>query len=160
MGGGTVDIRDHRGKVVLVSFVYSQCPDTCPLIMQMLRQARDDLGAAADDVEIVLVSTDPEGDTPANVRTFLARYDMADDAQYLIGSRRQLEAVWRRWGVATEVHAHQHDGTGLQEHDHAGLVDHTSLTYGVSADGRLTTAYPVNFPVAAIVHDVPLLASS
>lgn len=155
--GGVADLSDHVGKPVLVSFVYSQCPDTCPLTMQAFRQVREEVGD--DAVDFVLVSADPEGDTPANVREFLASYGMRD-VPYLLGSQAELERVWAAWGVEREIEAHSHEGTALHEHDHAGLVSHTSLTYGVDAQGRLTTAYPVDFPVRSILHDIPLLAAA
>lgn len=158
--GGTVDLRDLVGKPVLVSFVYSQCPDTCPLTMQAFRQVREELGPAADDVEIVLVSADPEGDTPANVRKFLADYDLAGHARYLLGSQAELQPVWKAWQVDREIEQHSHEGTALHEHDHAGLIAHASLTFGVDAAGRLSTAYPVDFPVSAILNDIPLLQAA
>ena len=158
--GELVDLHALRGKPVLLSFIYSQCPDTCPLTMQALREVRAELGPDADDVEIVLVSSDPEGDTPANVRKFLANYGMTGHAKYLLGTQAQLEPIWRDYQIEREIEAHSHEGTSLHEHDHAGLIGHASLTYGIDAAGRLSTAYPVNFPVSAILHDIPLLEAA
>lgn len=158
--GDLVDLHALHGKPILLSFIYSQCPDTCPLTMQALRQVRDELGPDAEDIEIVLVSADPEGDTPANVRKFLANYDMTGDARYLLGTQAQLEPIWRDYQVDREIEQHSHEGTALHEHDHAGLIAHASLTFGIDAAGRLTTAYPVDFPVSSILNDIPLLQAS
>ena len=158
--GELVDLHALAGKPVLLSFIYSQCPDTCPLTMQALREVRDELGPAADDIEIVLVSADPEGDTPANVRDFLANYDMVGDARYLLGTQAQLEPIWAAYQVDREIEQHSHEGTALHEHAHAGLIAHASLTFGIDAAGRLSTAYPVDFPVSAILNDIPLLQAS
>jgi protein SCO1/2 len=155
--GETVDLHDMVGKPVLLSFVYSQCPDTCPLTMQTLRQVRQKLGSRADDIQIVLVTADPEGDTPAHVRDFLANYDMTGHAKYLLGTQKQLMPIWKAYQIDREIEAHRHEGTELHEHNHAGLVNHASLTFGIDAAGQLTTAYPVNFPVASILHDISLL---
>jgi protein SCO1/2 len=157
VAGGTVDLHEMVGKPVLLSFVYSQCPDTCPLTMQALRQVRQKLGLRADDIQIVLVSADPEGDTPAHVRDFLATYDMTGHAKYLLGTEAQLEPIWKAYQIDREIKAHRHEGTELHEHNHAGLVNHASLTFGIDAAGRLVTAYPVNFPVSSILHDISLL---
>jgi protein SCO1 len=158
--GKLVDLHALAGKPVLLSFIYSQCPDTCPLTMQALREVRDELGAGADDIEIVLVSADPEGDTPEHVRDFLANYDMTGHASYLLGTQAELEPIWAAYQVEREIQQHSHEGTALHEHNHAGLINHASLTFGVDASGRLSTAYPVDFPVSAILHDIPLLAAS
>ena len=157
--GGLVDLHAMAGKPVLLSFVYSQCPDTCPLTMQTFRQMRDELGAAADDVQILLVSADPEGDTPEHVRSFLEQYGMSD-VPYVVGTQAELEPIWAAYQVEREIVAHSHEGTGLHEHNHAGLINHASLTFGVDASGRLSTAYPVDMPVRALLNDIPLLAAS
>ena len=160
VSGEMVDLHALAGKPVLLSFIYSQCPDTCPLTMQSLRQVREELGVAADDIEIVLVSADPEGDTPAHVRDFLANYDMTGHASYLLGTEAELKPIWEAYQVDREIAAHQHEGTAPHEHGRQGLINHASLTFGVDAAGRLSTAYPVDFPVSSILHDIPLLAAS
>lgn len=156
--GDPVDLHAMAGKPVFLSFVYSQCPDTCPLTMQTFRQMREELGAAADDVQILLVSADPEGDTPEHVRQFLAQYDMSD-VPYVVGTQAELEPIWTAYQVEREIQQHSHEGTALHEHNHTGLVNHASLTFGVDATGRLSTAYAVSMPVSTLLHDIPLLAA-
>jgi protein SCO1/2 len=147
--GRRVDIRDLRGAPVLVTFVYANCPDVCPLIMNTLQQARRDAGEAGRSARIVAVSVDPAGDTPAVVRRFLDQRGLTDSVDYLIGDRPELEATWEAWGVATDVPT-----------DDPELIEHTSLIYGVSASGELVTAYPVGFEAAAVARDIPRLAAS
>ncbi len=144
-----MDIRDFRGAPVLVTFVYANCPDVCPLIMANLAKARRDAGAAGRSTRVIAVSVDPEGDTPPVVRRFLQRRGVAGFVDYLIGSRPRLEATWRDWGVATDTPT-----------DDPELIEHTSLIYGVSASGELVTAYPVGFDAAAVARDLPRLAAS
>jgi protein SCO1/2 len=158
--GELVDLHALHGKPILLSFIYSQCPDTCPLTMQVLREVRAELGPRADDIQIVLVSADPEGDTPEHVRSFLANYDMTGHAKYLLGTEAQLRPIWTAYNVEREIEEHSHEGSSLHEHNHAGLIGHVSLTYGIDADGRLSTAYPVSFPASTILHDIPLLETS
>lgn len=147
--GRRVNLEEDRGKAVLLTFIYTHCPDTCPLIVSHLRTALAELGPKAREARVIAVSTDPRGDTPANVDKFVKARGMAGKMEYLIGSRRELEKVWRAWGVAVEP------GGGEAE----GLVGHSALVYGIDGAGKVTTIYAANFKPAEIAHDVPLLAS-
>lgn len=146
--GRTVNIRDLRGHPVLVTFVYAHCPDVCPLIMTNLRQVRQksDLGR---QMRVIAVSVDPKGDTAPVVRKFLQRQRVGNFVDYVIGDRAQLEPLWARWQVATQV-----------PKDNPELVEHSSLIYGVTASGKLATAYPVGFEPDAIVRDLDKLANN
>jgi protein SCO1/2 len=148
--GREVDIDQFRGKAVLVTFVYTQCPDVCPLLVGNFRTAQSELGPQAEDLQIIAVSVDPEGDTPVAVARFLNAHLMTDQMEYLIGSRSELEKVWSDWGVASRASPRNND---------PDFVEHSALVYGISADGRITTLYPAQFEPAQIVHDVPILAA-
>ena len=147
--GRQVDLGDLRGRPVLITFVYAHCPDVCPLIMSNLRQVRKDAGALGARMRVIAVSVDPEGDTPAVVHRFLKAQRVGGFVDYLVGTRAQLEPVWRAWQVAQRV-----------PKDDPELVEHSALIYGVTAGGQLATAYPVGFTPAAIARDLPLLARS
>ena len=93
---------------MLVTFLYTNCPDICPLITSNLRVAQNLMGpAVASKVQIIAVSVDPRGDTPKAVAAFLARHEMTGRMQYLIGSASQLAQVWKAWGVGSERDAQQ-----------------------------------------------------
>jgi cytochrome oxidase Cu insertion factor (SCO1/SenC/PrrC family) len=131
-------------------FLYTKCPDVCPIIASNLGLALNLMGSAkASRVQVVAVSVDPRGDTPKSVEVFLKRHGMTGRMQYLIGSTHELARVWKAWGVGSEQDAQQPQ-----------LVDHTGLVYGVSASGKITTLYAANLLPREIVHDAPLLASS
>lgn len=144
--GQPVDLAHYKGKAVLVTFIYTHCPDVCPLIVSHLKTAQAELGPKAKGLQIVAVSTDPKGDTPRTVAAFLKEHGMAGRMQYLIGSRKELGHVWTDWNIVARP-------------DKAGrdLVEHSALVYGIAADGKVTTLYPANFSPSQIVHDVPLL---
>ena len=145
--GRPFDIAEHRGKVVLLTWLYVKCPDVCPLIVSNLKAAQAKLGAKAKDLVIVAVSTDPERDTPKAVNRFLEARGMEDRMQYLVGSPSKLQDVWKTWGVTAGPAA-----------ANPALIEHWSGTYGISASGKITTLYPANFKPDQIVNDVPLLA--
>jgi protein SCO1/2 len=144
--GQSVNLREFRGNAVLVTFIYTHCPDVCPLIVSHLKTAQALLGPKAKGLEIVAVSTDPRGDNPKTVAAFLRDHAMTGRMQYLIGSRDELGRVWKDWNIVARPEKAGRD-----------LVEHSALVYGIGADGRITTLYPANFTPSEIVHDVPLL---
>ena len=146
--GRRVTLAQYRGKVVFVTFLYTHCPDICPLIASNLRVALNLLGKRAAGVQVIAISVDPRGDTPATVASFLQAHEMTGRMQYLIGSAAELGPTWAAWSVGSTREA------GSPE-----LVAHTALVYGISAKGTLTTLYPDSFAPEQIAHDVPVLAS-
>jgi protein SCO1/2 len=145
--GKRLDLASLRGKAVLVTFLYTHCPDVCPLIAGNLHTSLAKLGARASRVQLVAVSTDPKGDTPKAANRFLAEHQLTGAMRYLVGSKAELAAVWKAWGVIARP-----DSTDPTK------VEHSAPIYGVSASGKITTLYPANFNPAQIVNDVPILA--
>jgi protein SCO1/2 len=146
--GARVDLSRDRGKAVLVTFLYTQCPDVCPLIATRLSQALDQLGPRAADARLIAVSVDPKGDTPAHVTRFLRTHHLTGRMQYAIGSAAQLRPTWKRWGVLA-----------VTDTTNANLVNHSALVYGIDGSGRITTIYPSNLRPTDVAHDIPVLAS-
>lgn len=147
--GQPVNIDSFRGKAVLVTFLYTNCPDICPLITSNLRVAQNLMGpVVSSKAQIIAVSVDPRGDTPKAVAAFLARHEMTGRMQYLIGSASQLARVWKAWGVGSERDVQQPQ-----------FINHSGLIYGITASGKQMTIYAANFSPADIAHDVPLLAA-
>jgi protein SCO1 len=147
--GQPVTLSQYRGRAVLVTFLYTHCPDVCPLIAANLRVALRQLGSRAAQAQLIAVSVDPRGDTPAAVAHFLHVHELTGRMQYLIGNSTELGRTWAAWDVGSRRDAGQPE-----------LVDHDALVYGVTASGRLTTVYPANFQPSDIAHDVPRLAAN
>jgi protein SCO1/2 len=147
--GEPVNIDSYRGKAVLVTFLYTNCPDVCPLITSNLRVAQNLMGPkASSKAQIIAVSVDPKGDTPKAVASFLARHGMTGRMKYLIGDAKELAKVWEAWGVGSERDASQPQ-----------FINHTGLVYGITASGQRLSIYAPDFKPAEIAHDVPLLAA-
>ncbi len=125
--GDVFGSNDLAGKSVLLGFAYTHCPDVCPALFGHLIQVQRTMeSGVGDDVEIVIISVDPERDTPErlNERTT----DMGGRWHFLTGSREQLETVWADFGVRVEQQSE--------------FVGHTGVTYLVSEDGFLEVRYP------------------
>ena len=103
--GQTVTLSALQGRVVLLTFLYTSCPDVCPLTAETIRNARDAMGDSARDVEFLAVSVDPIGDTPSATRSFVQEHRLEGTLRYLIGTKAALSRVWQAYGIAQAVRA-------------------------------------------------------
>jgi protein SCO1 len=147
--GHRVRLSQFKGKAVVLTFIYDHCPDTCPLIVANLHNALLKLGRAAGELQIVAVSVDPNGDTPATVRSFLAAHEMTGRMEFLIGTFKELSPVWRAYGIQVQASPEKRENT----------IGHSAFLYGITGRGDVLVLYPPTFDPAWIVHDVPLLAA-
>lgn len=144
--GQPISLGSLRGKAVLVTFVYTHCPDVCPLIVSNLAAADRGLGSEARHLQILAVTVDPRRDTPNAIKAFLAARRATGTMDYLIGSQAQMQRTWKAWDVGVSIDT-KHVTTG-----------HTSIVYGITASGRTAVVYNSDFTPAQIIHDVQLLA--
>lgn len=144
--GGRIATAELAGRPYVVTFLYTDCPDVCPLIAQELRAALELLGPRARDVAVVAVSVDPEGDDPAAVRAWLERHDLPPNFHYLLGSEQELRPTWEAYFAAPQPEA-------------TAASTHTASIWLVDSDGRLRTKFSGAMPVAPadIAHDLRLL---
>jgi protein SCO1/2 len=145
--GQKVSMADQRGKLVVLTFLYTNCPDVCPLITQNLNQALQMLGAKSEDVRVLAVSVDPEGDTPKSVEAYAKAHHLLPEFHYLIGSRPELTDVWKDDDVAAVASDPE-------------LVDHTAYTMLVDRSGEGRVIYDASVKAMDVVHDVDELLAS
>ena len=101
--GKPFDTASLRGRGYMVTFLYTHCPDVCPLIGAELQAALRELGKEAKKVAVVAVSVDPRGDTRAAVRSWLKVHREPANFHYLIGSEKELEPYWDAWHVGPQI---------------------------------------------------------
>ncbi len=138
----------ERGKVVVLYFGYTSCPDVCPTTLAQLADIKTDLGEAAARLRVALVTVDPERDTPERLRTYTAAFDPTFLG--LTGSRQALAKVWKAYGVYAEKKRVAGSPLGY-------LVNHSARTYIVDADGQLRLTLPFGTPTDAFLHDLRIL---
>lgn len=145
--GQVFRLSEQRGKITLIFFGYTTCPDVCPATLAEMKQVRERLGENADRVSFVFVTVDPQRDTPERIGDYVANFDPAIHG--LSGSESELEPVWKSYGVYRAI---QNVETA------AGyLVDHTARVYLVDAQGNLSVTYAFGTPVDDLVLDLRYL---
>jgi protein SCO1/2 len=162
-----VRLSSERGKVVVLTFLYTNCPDACPIITEKLHQAYGQLGPDASKIAIIAVTVDPAHDTIPQVRTYSLGKDMMDKWHYLVGSESELAPIWKAYGVeavdlgaqaaaaqASAVADNQPTPTPLPA---SILVDHSSPVYIVDPAGNARAILDVNFAPSDLVQDVHAL---
>jgi protein SCO1/2 len=137
-GGQPVGLDDYRGKPVVVSFLYTDCPDICPVIGQRIGQALETLGDKAEDVAVLIVSVDPDGDTPEKARAFMEKHHIAGTGRhYLLGEMEKLAPIWLAYGVGTApLNSGQRQTGGAAQF---GRIGHTDATLLIDREGKKRT---------------------
>src|SRR5881396_3800352 len=116
--GRAVTLSAQKGQVVALTFLYTNCPDVCPLTAARFRAAQTELQAEAGRVTFIAVSVDPDRDTPQAVQTFSAAHGLASNWFYLVGGRPQLSPVWASYGIGVQA-----GSTTVTHNDAVYLID-------------------------------------
>ena len=101
--GRPVSLAGQRGRWVIVTFLYTRCPDVCPLIASQLNDVLRELGPDRARLRVLAVSVDPRGDTPKLVRWFVQKHRLLPQFRYLTGSAARLAPIWQGYHVAAQV---------------------------------------------------------
>lgn len=155
--GQVVALSDFRGKAVALTFIYTHCPDVCPLIAANMGQAYRQLGDVAKRVALVAVSVDPKGDTPASIQEFLKAHRVEGMLTYLHGSFAQLRPVWAHYYVGSDAKEINPEAAALSAPT-PQQVGHTAIIYVIDPRGRIRVFLPGNFAPRDLVTDLRLLA--
>lgn len=146
--GTSFRLSEMRGKIVLLFFGYTSCPDVCPTTMAELKTALDEIGEEdAKNVTVVFVTVDPERDTPQRVQEYVNHFN--DEFVGLSGPEPELSQIWDHYGVFRQVV----EGTSAAGY----LVDHTARVTLIDQEGHLRVSYSFETPVEDVVHDLKLL---
>ena len=145
--GQVRSLKEFQGKVVVLFFGYTQCPDVCPTTMTELAQVKKLLGADADKLQVVFVTVDPERDTPDVLKAYMANFDPTFIA--LRGTPEQLAATAKDFKVFYKKTAGKTPTSYSMDHSAASYV------YDTKGQLRLYTRYGSGVP--ALASDIKLL---
>jgi protein SCO1 len=137
-------LADYRGKVVVMFFGYTQCPDFCPTTLSELAEAMKRLGPDADRVQVLFVTVDPERDTPA----LLSQYVPAFDPRFvgLYGDADATARTAKEFKVIYQKQPGQTPGTYT--------VDHSAGTFIFDPDGKLRVYVGYGQGPEVFAHDI------
>ena len=169
--GDPVDLAGFRGRVAVLTFLYTTCPDICPVVTTHLRDARDMLGDDAREVALVAVSVDPGRDTVEQAHEYSERWRMLDNWSFLVGEEADLEPVWAAYYIdPAKV------GPAAQETPHKDAdevrgrvsslakgtteiytINHSAPVYLIDREGLLRGLHTLPFEPEALVKDIRAL---
>jgi protein SCO1/2 len=145
--GEQVQLSDFRGRLVLLFFGYTYCPDVCPTTLAELKLAVNDLGKKSDQVQVLFISVDPKRDTSESMQAYVDRFDTRFLG--LSGTEQELAPIWNDYGIFREI------VPGSSEKNY--IVNHTARITLVDQNGDLRLSYGVQVDPEDISHDLQIL---
>lgn len=103
--GQRYSLEAAKGKVVLIYFGYTHCPDECPTVMRKYAELAKALGSDVNKVDMLFITTDPERDTPQTIKAYLGKF--SPNIIGLTGSQADLFGVWKTYNVPIDVEQHE-----------------------------------------------------
>lgn len=157
---GPVRLADYRGRLVTLFFGYTSCPDFCPTTLAKLARVRDLLGPEASELQVVLITVDPERDDAARLKAYVTAFDTGFVG--LTGSMDQIRQVAGDYGIAfqkAEPPMEGMDPGAMEGHEgHQGyVVNHGLYTMAIDAEGRHRLIWGSTVTAQQMADDLRLL---
>lgn len=153
---GPVALGDLRGRVVVLFFGYTFCPDVCPFTLQRLRAARQLLGPAAEEVQVVFVSVDPGRDTPERATSYARGFD--PEFVGVTGTDAEIAAVASSFGIFY-ARAEADPGTPGDGADDYYLVDHSATVLVLDREGSIRLLWSGEVTAEEMASDLSWLVA-
>ncbi len=142
--GQRISLSAFRGKVVILAFTDSECTTVCPLTTQSMLAAKDLLGKAGDQVQLLGIDANPSATKVSDVLAYSRSHGMVNQWDFLTGTLPELKAVWKHYGIEVQITQ--------------GQVDHTPALFVVDTRGREQKVYLTTMAYASITQAAQLLA--
>lgn len=143
-GRARVRLQDYRGRIVLLFFGYTHCPDVCPTGLYTLKQAVEGLGKSGDQAQVIMVSVDPQRDSPDHLAQYMRYFDPRFVG--LSGTPEEVDKVARQY----RVFYRRGDSTRQGEY----LVSHSAYVYALDRQGRVRALHGAEVKPAEITETV------
>jgi protein SCO1/2 len=158
--GQVVQLSALHGKTVVLTFIFTNCPDICPVTASNMRETYEQLSAELKEkVALIAITVDPPRDTAQALERFSEMFDLQDVPQWhaLTGTRAELEPVWVSYGidpgaVTEEVESHT-TGSGRPYQ-----LSHTDAVYLIDPEGRKRVLLRSSFDPEALARDIKTLS--
>ena len=142
--GQRISLSAFRGKVVILAFTDSECTTVCPLTTQSMLAAKDLLGRAGDQVQLLGIDANPTAIKTSDVLAYSRSHSMVNQWDFLTGTLPELKAVWKSYGIEVQITQ--------------GQVDHTPALFVIDPQGREQKVYLTTMAYASISQSAQLLA--
>jgi cytochrome oxidase Cu insertion factor (SCO1/SenC/PrrC family) len=142
--GQRISLSAFRGKVVILAFTDSECTTVCPLTTQSMLAAKDLLGKAGDQVQLLGIDANPAATKVSDVLAYSRSHGMVNQWDFLTGTLPELKAVWKHYGIEVQITQ--------------GQVDHTPALFVIDTRGREQKIYLTTMAYASITQAAQLLA--
>lgn len=155
-------LSSFRGRPVALTFIYTHCPDVCPLIASTMHAAYQELGPDAQRVQFLAVTVDPERDTIPRIRQFSREHGLLDEWLFLSGSRPDLERVWKAYGIYSQPSDSQGKPVTPISSDAAKrspeTIEHSAFIFLIDRRGQVRTLLsPTDFSAGDLATDLRIL---
>ena len=177
--GEPIALSDLAGKVVVLTFLYTSCPDVCPITTESLRRTHELLGNDTGEVEFVAITVDPQRDSVERAYQYSEEKDMLGRWHFLVGDEERLVPIWQAYwldpvpelsagGNAADDHGHEEGELGTKldagsgpspgEADNGYLVSHVAPVFLIDRDGRRRVVFTnLSLDPQPLLHDIRLL---
>jgi peroxiredoxin len=139
-----VSLHQFRGRVVILAFADSECTNVCPLTTQSMVLAKELLGKAANNVQLLGVDANPDATSIRDVLSYSRAHGMVNQWDFLTGSLAQLKATWSAYHIAVQIEA--------------GAIDHTPALYVIDQQGKLQKVYLTTMAYTSVTQSAQVLA--
>jgi protein SCO1/2 len=143
--GNPISLAQFKGKPVVLTFLYTHCPDVCPLTAEKLHTTMQSLGKNTQQVAVLAVSMDPKGDTASAAQNFSKVHKLGDYFHYLLGTHNELAPVWASYSVDAQAATSN------------GTVSHSSAIYVIDKQGRERVLLDNGFSSSQLAADLKIL---
>ncbi|MXX53035.1 MAG: SCO family protein [Dehalococcoidia bacterium] len=171
----SVSLESLKGQVVVLTFLYTNCPDVCPIVTSRLREVQMLLETDADDARFVAVSVDPDRDTVGSAQEYLDRWGLSANWHFLVGDRPELEEVWKAYYVDPAVSDHDplESGQASPTPEPRGAIDalsaeiekrylviHSTPVFLIDREGRRRVVFTPPLEPEEVAADIRRLLDS
>jgi cytochrome oxidase Cu insertion factor (SCO1/SenC/PrrC family) len=142
--GQPMSLSQFHGKVVVLSFQDSECTTACPLTAQSMLEAKQLLGAAGSQVQLLGVDANPDATSVADVLAYSRVHGLVNQWDFLTGSPAQLKAAWSAYHIAVQIEQ--------------GQIDHTPALFVIDQRGREQKLYLTQMAYSSVGQSAQVLA--